>query len=247
MEQARHRDAYGDSRLRSPWDLIMRAKHTRRDHKFVDEFENKPTKLINEVKQIFKEGSYVDVLGFVQWLLQTFRDPPIKHQKVQWILEHCRSPYRVVDGEIIVPITSDAEVDTLHRAFSDVSGSEFNGAQSHLRNAANFLSEGRCADSIRESIHSVEAVCRVLLQRPKMTLGEALKVIEKSHKIHPALRDGFSKIYGFTSDEGGIRHALIDDAAANVDEADAIFMLGACASFVSYLIARYRAMPPAQS
>ena len=51
----------------------------------------------------------------------------------------------------------------------------------------------------------------------------------------------FVKLYGFTSDEKGIRHPLLDLPAANVDETDALFMIGACAAFVSYLINKSRA------
>jgi hypothetical protein len=47
-------------------------------------------------------------------------------------------------------------------------------------------------------------------------------------------------IYGFTSDQNGIRHALLD-AEAKVDETHALFMIGACAAFVSYLINKARA------
>jgi hypothetical protein len=43
-----------------------------------------------------------------------------------------------------------------------------------------------------------------------------------------------------TSDEKGIRHPLLDDGTAKVDETDALFMLGACAAFVSYLINKAR-------
>jgi hypothetical protein len=35
-----------------------------------------------------------------------------------------------------------------------------------------------------------------------------------------------------------VRHALVFGDEAQVDEADALFMLGACASFVSYLLTR---------
>jgi hypothetical protein len=45
-------------------------------------------------------------------------------------------------------------------------------------------------------------------------------------------------LYGYSSDEEGVRHALVFKEEAQVDEADALFMLGACASFVSYLLAR---------
>lgn len=47
------------------------------------------------------------------------------------------------------------------------------------------------------------------------------------------------KYRGCTSDKKSIRHA-IEDTASKVDETDAMFMLGACAAFVSYLINKAR-------
>jgi len=58
--------------------------------------------------------------------------------------------------------------------------------------------------------------------------------------MHGALKKGFLAIYGFTSDEQGIRHALLDKDAPDVDEVDALFMIGACSAFVSYLINKAR-------
>ncbi|MDI3562541.1 hypothetical protein [Bradyrhizobium sp. Arg816] len=55
------------------------------------------------------------------------------------------------------------------------------------------------------------------------------------------MKNGFNSLYNYTSDEKGIRHALLDDSAAKVDETDALFMFGACAAFVSYLIGKARA------
>jgi hypothetical protein len=71
-------------------------------------------------------------------------------------------------------------------------------------------------------------------------LKDALGKLEKSVSIHGGLRSGFLSIYGYTNDEKGIRHPLLDDAQAKVDEADALFMIGACASFVSYIIHKAR-------
>ena len=59
--------------------------------------------------------------------------------------------------------------------------------------------------------------------------------------IHGAMRAGFASLYGSTSDEKGIRHALLEVPAASVDKTDALFMIGACAAFVSYLINKSRA------
>lgn len=58
--------------------------------------------------------------------------------------------------------------------------------------------------------------------------------------IHGALKSGFKAIYGYTSDEKGIRHPLLDIGVAKVDETDAIFMFSACAAFISYLIGKAR-------
>jgi hypothetical protein len=50
----------------------------------------------------------------------------------------------------------------------------------------------------------------------------------------------FTALYGYSSDQQGIRHPLLDDGTAQVDETDALFMIGACAAFVSYMINKAR-------
>jgi hypothetical protein len=54
--------------------------------------------------------------------------------------------------------------------------------------------------------------------------------------LHPILKEALSKLYGYTSDESGIRHALIDHSAATKD--DAVFMLSVCSAYINYLIAK---------
>jgi hypothetical protein len=65
--------------------------------------------------------------------------------------------------------------------------------------------------------------------------------LEQKSNIHGALKKGFLALYGFTSDEQGIRHPLLDKEAPAVDEADAMFMIGACSAFLSYLTNKSRA------
>jgi len=57
---------------------------------------------------------------------------------------------------------------------------------------------------------------------------------EKGILIHPSLSEAFKKLYGYTCDEGGIRHAMINDNE-QVKQEDARFMLIACSAFVNYL------------
>jgi hypothetical protein len=54
--------------------------------------------------------------------------------------------------------------------------------------------------------------------------------------LHSALKKGFSSIYGYTSDNDGIRHALTQDS--NCDQEDAKYMLVSCSAFVNYLIVK---------
>jgi hypothetical protein len=54
------------------------------------------------------------------------------------------------------------------------------------------------------------------------------------------MKKGFLALYGYTSNEQGIRHALLEAGAPAVDETDALFMIGACAAFVSYMINKAR-------
>ena len=90
---------------------------------------------------------------------------------------------------------------------------------------------------MRESIHAVEAMA-VRLAPEKNTLSAALNMLERRGHLHGRLKAAFEKLYAYSNDEEGVRHALVFGDEAQVDEADALFMLGACASFVSYLLAR---------
>ena len=87
---------------------------------------------------------------------------------------------------------------------------------------------------LSRTLPAVESVARTLAP-DATTLAPALKFIEKNGALHPALKTAFSKLYGYASDERGIRHALLNGDGADVGADEALFMLGACASFASYL------------
>ncbi len=70
-------------------------------------------------------------------------------------------------------------------------------------------------------------------------LHEALEAVSAKIEMHPALKAGLEKLYAYTSDEGGIRHAILEEM--NVDEADARFMIVTCSAFVNFLIVKAEA------
>ena len=158
-------------------------------------------------------------------------------QLVNKVLESELSAYRIVAGRV-VPISSEQEAQAVEKAIEQTRGPYSNSAE-HLQQAVNLLARKPVPDfrnSIKESISAVEAISAVITGDTKATLGDALKVIGSPAPLHGALRSAFDKLYGYTSDAGGIRHALMEEAT--LEQEDAIFMLVACSAFVSYLIAK---------
>jgi hypothetical protein len=173
----------GSPHLRPPWVGIFKYMHVARDHAMADEFENDARKLTSKVKQIFEKGDHVAIFGWLQYLLRLNTCPYNLADEIESALRIGRAAYRVLDRDTIVPIGSEAELETLKQAFADLAVTEFHGARAHLRKAAEELTAGRYADSIRESIHSVEATARVL--EPKAnTLYSALDRLESKATIH---------------------------------------------------------------
>ena len=150
-------------------------------------------------------------------------------------LESEMSAYRLV-GEEIAEITNEQEIAAIEDALTETS--PLSPVHLHLRTALAKLTDRDHPDfrnSIKESISAVEALCRLITGDSKTTLGQALKKLDASGvSIHAALKDAWLKIYGYTSDQGGIRHALADDK--DPDFAAAKYMLVSCSAFTSYLM-----------
>ena len=147
-----------------------------------------------------------------------------------------RAAYRILDHHIVA-IGTQEQAEAFERAMEDAEEKNAGAARKHMMEAGLALRNSDWASSIRESINAVEAIA-VRLAPGTHTLGPALAALENKGHLHGGLKAAFGSLYGFSSDEEGIRHALVFKKEAQVDEADALFMLGACASFVSYLLAR---------
>lgn len=151
-------------------------------------------------------------------------------------LEAEQAAYRLI-GESIVRLTDEQQVQAVEQGLADTA--PLSGAHHHLEAALSLLSnraDPDFANSVKESISAIESVCRRIVGQ-KATLGDALKRLESAGVvIHPALKDSFLKVYGYTSDEDGIRHAASD--TPDVGLAEATYFLVSSSAFVSYLVAR---------
>jgi hypothetical protein len=185
------------------------------------------------IRDFFFSCEWNQVYDFVEFVVGYYsRSIPGLATAFNFVLERELSGYRIVSGQV-VDITDKQEVEMLEEALRDT---RFAGVNAHLKRALELLADRERPDyrnSIKESISAVESMARVIANNPKATLGDALKALEKGGKLHPALKDGFSKLYGYTSDKEGIRHAMMDEP--NIYAADAKFFLLSCTSFVNYL------------
>jgi hypothetical protein len=142
--------------------------------------------------------------------------------------------YRIINNKI-VQITAEEEVAEIQEALD--ASSVFKTVETHLKTSLDYISNRENPDyrnSIKESISAVESLCIIITGDKNATLGNALKQIERKYKIHNALKNAFSALYGYTSDSGGIRHSLLeDDIEVTLEEAK--FMLITCSAFINYL------------
>lgn len=151
------------------------------------------------------------------------------------ILEDEVSAYRILD-RFVVPITNKAELATIEEAKS----TPYDSVRTHVSKALALYADRKAPDyenSIKESISAVEAMCCIItgLTGTQATLGAAIKKLKDNGvHIHRAMETAFSSLYGYTSDENGIRHGGID--FKNAPAEDAKYMLISCSAFVNYLM-----------
>jgi AbiJ N-terminal domain 4 len=188
------------------------------------------------VREYFFECQWNEVYDFIEFVVDRLsRSRKQLPDLLNAILERESSGYRIVSGHI-VDITSEQEVKMLEEAIRDT---RFAGVAGHLERALELLSNRENPDyrnSIKESVSAIESMARIVAENPKATLPDALKSLEKNGRLHTALKDGFVKLYGYTSDEQGIRHAMLDDP--NITASDARYFLLSCTSFANYLKAQ---------
>lgn len=146
--------------------------------------------------------------------------------------------YRIINNQV-VDITNEEEIDEIEKAMDSI----FDTVNNHFEKALLFYSDRKNPDyknSIKESISAVESMCCIICEE-KVELGKALGKLEKNGiYIHGAMKNGFQALYGYASDESGIRHGGIEDT--EVTEEDAKFMLVTCSAFVNYLKVKFNKM-----
>ena len=183
------------------------------------------------IYNIINAGDYDDVLTIVEYIGGLLNDyyGEKYYKEMNDAFSKNYVGYRFI-GKLITPITNDIEIEEIEIA------QDIRGVSTHIEKSKEYLSNRKKPDyenSIKESITAVEYICNKITK--KTSLGESLKELKnKGISIHPALEAAFIKLYGYTSDASGIRHAgSIGGPGATFEEAR--YMLVSCSAFINYL------------
>ena len=206
----------------------------------IDSIPTWPQDAVTRIRDYYFDCPWYRAYDLVEFVVTT---RPTQHtlascaEEFNTVLASELAGFRFV-GNKLAPISSEQELKTIEHALAQTAD-EYSTTSEHLKQAVTLLSQKPNPDyrnSIKESISAVEALCAVITGDAKATLGQALKLIDKQAPLHGALRSAFEKLYGYTSDADGIRHALMEET--KLEQEDAVFMLVACSAFVSYVIAK---------
>lgn len=189
------------------------------------------------LKTVLTKAVFNEVFDFIELISKYCRMPQDFIKDVNDVFEQEYVGYRFVDGRI-TPITDKNEIESIE----DACNNKFDGVRAQIKKAVGFIADREHKDyknCIKESILAVESICSIIVGNEKATLGQAIKRLEDNGLIiHPALERAFLSLYGYTSDEGGIRHSE-GMFESDVSFEEAKFMLVSCSAFVNYLTANY--------
>jgi len=206
----------------------------------MDQIPTYPGDAVKVIKRKSTEEPFFLIYDLIEFCLEDASDNKIElfdikvvNARFNAVLIRERAAYRIVGMEV-TPISDPIEAKEVEEAQL----SECAGVAQHIRSATILLSDREKPDfrnSMKESISAVEAAVRHVVD--KKTAGvKPVRQVADQYRLHPALIDGFDKLYAYTSDADGIRHSMMDSPNLSFD--DAKYMLVSCSAFANYLIAK---------
>lgn len=204
--------------------------------------------IMDRIYTVFDKGTYDEILDTIEFLATNLRvrnyDAEDRYNHTYFDLfgfynhyfEDEYIGYRFVNKQIVA-ITNKTEIECIEKAAQ----TKYAPVNIHIKKAIQFISENGSKDfknSIKESISSVETLCSIITKNEKSSLGNLIDNLSKIKPIHPALKESIKKLYGFASDEEGIRHGKSEEKG-NVSFNEAELVLIICSGIVNYFIASY--------
>ena len=178
---------------------------------------------------------WYEIYDFIEFFAEHYPDEGVRNKvlkQINRIFEEEKVPYRIING-IVTPLFQKEERKEIERAFD--LPERYKPVMDHLEKALRHYSNRKNPDyenSIKESISALESLAQIILGKDG-TLGQLVKFLN----IHSGLKNALSNLYGWTSDEEGIRHAKTGEPLSAGPE-EARFMLVTASAFVNYVVGK---------
>lgn len=198
--------------------------------------EYHPRTLMNVLLKFVERQPYNRVFDLIEFLMDRTKAATHSYPKYAEIINKLfasnRVGYRLNATEaLIMPITDDAETDSVESAAQSAADE----VREHMRRAIRLFADRdnpQFAKSISESMLAAEAAANRLAGVSRKPLGDAVDALRNQGKLHGALAEGWKKLYGYTSQDGGIRHAMSADMIDPPQELAQYFLI-TCSAFVN--------------
>ena len=188
---------------------------------------------VNEIiKQVILKAEYSEVYDFIEGIIKYFQQkiPALTEsfeRDIDKIFSDENINYRIVN-HIVTDLVDEEEINSIEETLDN----SYDTVKKHYNKAIEKLYKDKdFENSIKESISAVEAMCQII-NGGKEELNKALRNLKV--EIHPALEQAYEKLYAYTCDANGTRHANgIGEKDATL--AEARYMLVSCSAFINYL------------
>ena len=190
----------------------------------------------DHIKNWFFVSEWFEIYDFIQFICKSYPIEEVKDKLINIInetLKDERAPYRIIDY-IVTPITNKEEIEEIEKALKPPD--KFSSIREHLGKALERLSDRKNPDyqnSIKESMSALDSLVSAI--KDKKTI---FPKFANELDIHKALKDGFVKLYSWSSDAEGIRHGITGEKLKPL-QTEARYMLVTISAFINYVIDKY--------
>lgn len=208
------------------------------------------------IKKFIMQEKWFCVFDFLEFMLETWYSFCANNERGRagskkfTFVQQCNAAlkkenagYRIAD-DLVAPIVSDAEVQSIDNAIHG----KFGHAGKHIKKALALFANRENPDyenSIKESASAIESISSEISGQKKISMTMTA-LVDGGMQLHPAFVEAIVKLFGFSSDEEGVRHASTGEPL-NADQNTALFMLVICSAFVNYITAENPNINPRNS
>lgn len=217
-------ERYADDFLRKVWADILEKPIDETPPLFNGSILSE--RVYNHLKTLwFHQFIFSDKMDFIE-ILSRVSESELLREQFNNVFRRLIVGYRIDNNGTILKIDSEEEFVAIKEATEKTL---------HIQKASNLLFDRKNPDyrqSIKESILAVEEVC--VDMTGEKNFDKTIEKMSEPFNLHSQFVQSLKNMYGFASDEKGIRHKGSHESIIDFEEAKFILVL--CSGIVNYLI-----------